>query len=177
MSTNPEKPEKKKRAQTASVKIKVNPKLVLVQDAIRLMDEAQITEMSFEQGEVKIHLRRGAGPAFEGFAPAPAVRVSAPAVAASAAPAAVPAAPVEADNTVTVNAPMVGTFYRASNPESKPFIEEGGKIEVGQVYCIVEAMKMMNEVKSEVKGKVVKILVANGQAVEFGQPLLVVDPS
>jgi acetyl-CoA carboxylase biotin carboxyl carrier protein len=178
MSTNPEKIEKKKKASANSGKVKVNPKLALVQDAIKLMDEAQITELSFEQGDVKIHLRRGAGPAFETFAQAPVVRTVAPVVnAASPAPAATVDTPVATDNTVTVNAPMVGTFYRASGPDAKPFVEEGGKIEVGQVYCIVEAMKMMNEVKSEVKGKVVKILAANGQAVEFGQPLLVVDPS
>ncbi len=78
---------------------------------------------------------------------------------------------------LTLNSPMVGTFYRASSPDSKPFIEEGDKIAVGQVYCIIEAMKLMNEVKSEVAGKVVKILVQNGQAVEFNQPLIVVDPS
>ena len=72
---------------------------------------------------------------------------------------------------------MVGTFYRASAPDVKPFIEEGDKIAVGQVYCIIEAMKLMNEVKSEIAGKVVKILVQNGQAVEFNQPLIVVDPS
>jgi acetyl-CoA carboxylase biotin carboxyl carrier protein len=72
---------------------------------------------------------------------------------------------------------MVGTFYRSPSPDAKVFIEEGDKIAVGQVYCIVEAMKLMNEVKSEVAGKVVKILVQNGQAVEFNQPLIVVDPS
>jgi acetyl-CoA carboxylase biotin carboxyl carrier protein len=81
------------------------------------------------------------------------------------------------DKTVTFASPMVGTFYRASSPDSKPFVEEGDKVAVGQVYCIIEAMKLMNEVKAEVAGKVVKILVQNGQAVEFNQPLLIVDPS
>ena len=106
--------------------------------------------------------------------------VSMPApVSAASASAAAPAAPlaVVADSTLTITAPMVGTFYRSPAPDAKVFIEEGGKLEVGQVYCIIEAMKLMNEVKSEVKGKIVKILVANGQAVEFGQPLIVIDPS
>jgi acetyl-CoA carboxylase biotin carboxyl carrier protein len=78
---------------------------------------------------------------------------------------------------VTLNSPMVGTFYRSSSPEDKPFVEEGGQIAVGQVYCIIEAMKLMNEVKSEVAGKVVKILIQNGQAVEFNQPLIIVEPN
>ena len=72
---------------------------------------------------------------------------------------------------------MVGTFYRSPSPDSKPFIEEGDKVAVGQVYCIIEAMKLMNEVKAEVGGKVVKIVAQNGQAVEFNQPLIVIDPS
>jgi acetyl-CoA carboxylase biotin carboxyl carrier protein len=93
---------------------------------------------------------------------------SAPAASALSAPAA---------GGATQNSPMVGTFYRSSSPDAKPFIEEGDKIEVGQVYCIIEAMKLMNEVKAEVAGKVSKILVQNGQAVEFNQPLIVIDPS
>ena len=93
-----------------------------------------------------------------------------------AAAVAAPVAPT-ADKGSTQNSPMVGTFYRASSPDSKVFIEEGDKVEVGQVYCIIEAMKLMNEVKAEVAGKVTKILVQNGQAVEFNQPLIVIDPS
>jgi len=87
------------------------------------------------------------------------------------------AAPASNDKTIKVTAPMVGTLYHAPAPDAKPFIQEGGRVEVGQVFCIIEAMKLMNEIKSEVSGKIVKILVANGQAVEFGQPILVVDPS
>jgi acetyl-CoA carboxylase biotin carboxyl carrier protein len=187
MSTSPEKsegskPEKKKKNPAAQPKkVKVSPKLAIVQDVIHLMSEADISELSFEQAGVKIHLRKGAGAPFAMTMPmaAPAPMVAAPMASASAgsAPAA-PAAPVaKADNGVTLNSPMVGTFYRASGPDSKPFIEEGDKIAVGQVYCIIEAMKLMNEVKAEVAGKVSKILVQNGQAVEFNQPLIVIDPS
>jgi acetyl-CoA carboxylase biotin carboxyl carrier protein len=187
MSTSPEKnegskPEKKKRGEASpSKKIKVSSKLSIVQDVIALMNDADISELSFEQGDVKVHLRRGPGMPFAG-AMAPTVAAAAPVIAASAAPstASTPAASASAaaaDNGATMNSPMVGTFYRASSPEAKPFIEEGDKIAVGQIYCIIEAMKLMNEVKSEVAGKVVKILVQNGQAVEFNQPLIVVDPS
>lgn len=162
-----------------SKKVKVNPKLAIVQDVIHLMDASDINEISFEQGGVKIHLRRGPGMPFQTMAaptmmaaPVMAASVAAPATAgASAAPA------PSAEKGNTQNSPMVGTFYRASSPESKPFIEEGDKVEVGQVYCIIEAMKLMNEVKAEVAGKVTKILVQNGQAVEFNQPLIVIDPS
>lgn len=189
MSTSPEKneapkPEKKKKSENGEAKkLKVSPKLALVQDVILLMNDADISELSFEQGGVKIHLRRGPGVPFA--AAASLVASSVPVVAtpvasgtAASAPAAPAAgAPAKSDNTVTLNSPMVGTFYRASSPDAKPFVEEGDKIAVGQVYCIIEAMKLMNEVKAEVTGKVVKILVQNGQAVEFNQPLIVVDPS
>jgi acetyl-CoA carboxylase biotin carboxyl carrier protein len=173
------KPSKKKEGAMTSKKVKVNPKLAIVQDVIHLMDASDISEISFEQGGVKIHLRRGPGMPFQTMAaptmmaaPVMAASVAAPATAgASAAPA------PSAEKGNTQNSPMVGTFYRASSPESKPFIEEGDKVEVGQVYCIIEAMKLMNEVKAEVAGKVTKILVQNGQAVEFNQPLIVIDPS
>ena len=180
----PEKAEKKKRTPAGSPKkTKVNPKLAIVQDVIQLMDEARISELSFEQGGVKIHLRRGPGPSFENAMPTMAVPMAmAPApVVTAAAPAAAPAPAAEsaakADNKSTLVAPMVGTFYRSPSPDAKPFVEEGSKIEAGQVYCIIEAMKLMNEVKSEISGRVVKILVQNGQAVEFNQPLITVDPS
>ena len=185
MTTNPEKiegpkPEKKKRASVPSAKkIKVNPKLSIVQDVIELMNEAQINELHFEQSGVKIHLRKGAGSPF--MVETPAVSITSAPVATNPSSTAVPSAevpaPVPVSNHLTVASPMVGTFYRSPAPDAKPFIEEGDKIEVGQVYCIIEAMKLMNEVKAEVTGKVVKIIVQNGQAVEFNQPLIVVDPS
>jgi acetyl-CoA carboxylase biotin carboxyl carrier protein len=189
MTTSPEKnegskPEKKKKGEAVpGKKIKVSSKLSIVQDVIALMNDADITELSFEQGDVKVHLRRGPGIPFGAtMAPsvvpiAPVISTSAPAAGSPASAAAAGAPSAAADNGATLNSPMVGTFYRAASPDSKPFIEEGDKIAVGQVYCIIEAMKLMNEVKSEVAGKVVKILVQNGQAVEFNQPLIVVDPS
>jgi len=180
MPTTPDKNEKKKAA-SAAPKVKVNPKLAIVQDVIRLMDDAGVSEISFEQKGIKVHVRKGPAvsynPVMAPMAAPMAPAMSSPAAsAATATPAAAPAAaPAESGNTL--KSPMVGTFYRAASPDAKPFIEEGSKIEVGQVYCIIEAMKLMNEVKSEVAGKVVKILAQNGQAVEFNQPLIVVDPS
>jgi len=158
-----------------SKKVKVRSKLTIVQEVIQLMDASDLNEISFEQGELKIHLRRGPGAPFETVTSVPPA-VSASAQGSPAAASAAPAVP-EAEKGTTQNSPMVGTFYRSASPEAKPFIEEGDKVEVGQVYCIIEAMKLMNEVKAEAAGKVTKILAQNGQAVEFNQPLIVIDPS
>lgn len=78
--------------------------------------------------------------------------------------------------TVTIEAPMVGTFYRATSPETAPFVSEGDTIKEGQTLCIIEAMKLMNEIESKLSGRIVKILVENAQPVEFGQPLFLVEP-
>jgi len=89
----------------------------------------------------------------------------------------VPAIPEKpASNSVEIKAPMVGTFYRAPAPESPPYVEVGQIVEPGQVICIIEAMKLMNEIKSEIKGKVVEVVVDNAEPVEFGQPLFFVEP-
>ncbi|HVZ79597.1 MAG TPA: acetyl-CoA carboxylase biotin carboxyl carrier protein [bacterium] len=169
------KPEKKKKVETPAVKkVKVSSKLALVQDVIALMDASDLSEVHFEQGGMKVHLRRGPAAAYAAPMMPAMPMVAAAAAPASGAPApAAPAAKAESGNTL--NSPMVGTFYRSPSPDAKPFIEEGDSIKVGQVYCIIEAMKLMNEVKSEVAGKVTKILVQNGQAVEFNQPLIVVE--
>ena len=79
-------------------------------------------------------------------------------------------------NTLEIKAPMVGTFYRAPSPESPPYAEVGQIIEVGQVVCVIEAMKLMNEIKSEIKGKILEILVDNAEPVEFGQPMFLIEP-
>ena len=96
--------------------------------------------------------------------------------AAGAAPAAPAVADVAPEALLTIEAPMVGTFYRASSPTAEPFAREGDVVKEGQVLCIIEAMKLMNEIEAKAAGRVVKILVENGQPVEYGQPLFLLDP-
>ncbi|HEX6972039.1 MAG TPA: acetyl-CoA carboxylase biotin carboxyl carrier protein, partial [Limnochordia bacterium] len=104
----------------------------------------------------------------------PARDVSAPADAAAAAP---PEKEEPSENGhVTIVAPMVGTFYRAPAPDAKPYVDVGDTVEVGQTLCIIEAMKLMNEIESEVRGQIVRVLVENAQPVEYGQPLFLVNP-
>ena len=100
----------------------------------------------------------------------------APAAEAPAAPA-VPSPAINEDNYVTVKSPMIGTFYRSANPESPAFVEVGSSVKTGDAVCIIEAMKLFNEIESEVSGKIVKVLVDNAQPVEYDQPLFLVDPS
>ena len=85
-------------------------------------------------------------------------------------------ADVVSPTLVTMEAPMVGTFYRASSPTADPYVQDGDVVKEGQVLCIIEAMKLMNEIESKVAGRVARILVENGQAVEYGQPLFLIDP-
>ena len=145
---------------------------------IKMITETDITEFEMDNAEEKIVIKRGqrteiiqmAAPA-PGYVQAPAP-VAVPAQTAAAAP--VAAAPaVEAGETIT--SPIVGTFYRSPSPESPPFAEVGQVIEKGQVICLVEAMKLFNEIEAEFKCKVVKICVENAQPVEFGQPLFIVE--
>jgi len=135
---------------------------------IDLVQESGIAELEITEGEEKVRIAKGGQ-----------VSVAhAPAAAASALPAApdVPAsaAQVAADARHTLNAPMVGTFYRAPAPDAKAFVEIGQQIKEGETVCIIEAMKLMNEIEADASGTVVEILVENGQPVEYGQPLFVI---
>lgn len=145
---------------------------------IDLVSESGVAELEITEGDdrVKIVNRVGAAPV---AAAAPAV-IATPVVA-SAAPAAAPAvaaepaaAPVAAEDTRTINSPMVGTFYRAPSPGAKPFADVGQKVKAGDTVCIIEAMKLLNEIETEYDGIIKEILVENGQPVEFGQPLFVI---
>ena len=144
------------------------------------MQRSDLTEFAVEEEGFKIKIARAAGasaaPVVVAAAPVASAPTAAPApVAASAASTAAPAAPAAsgADEAgiVYVKSPMVGTFYKAASPESKPFAEAGTKITETSVVCIIEAMKIMNEIQAEVKGTVVEVLVENGQPVEYGQKL------
>ena len=141
---------------------------------IDLVSESGVAELEITEGDdrVKIVNRVGA---------APVAAVIATPVVASAAPAAAPAvaaepaaAPVAAEDTRTINSPMVGTFYRAPSPGAKPFADVGQKVKAGDTVCIIEAMKLLNEIETEYDGVIKEILVENGQPVEFGQPLFVI---
>lgn len=148
---------------------------------IKLVTETDITEFEMENSEEKIVVKRGAGQEVVHVA-APAV-MAAPAPAAPAAPAAAPAAAataaavpaVEADLGLTINSPIVGTFYRKPSPEASNYAEVGDVIEVGATVCLVEAMKMFNEIEAEFKCKIVEILKDDAAPVEFGEPLFRVE--
>ena len=126
-----------------------------------------LAELEVETGGVRVRVvRRHAPAAVTQAAAAPGALPQAESVERAAEAAA---------GTVTIEAPMVGTFYRSTNPETAPFVSEGDTVKEGQTLCIIEAMKLMNEIESKVTGRVVKIFVANAQPVEFGQPLFLVE--
>ncbi len=145
---------------------------------IDLVQESGIAELEITEGEEKVKIVKGGAVSIApasaatvglGTAPAPAEARPAP-----AAPAAPPAAEPEAGQEGhVVKAPMVGTFYRSASPDAKPFVEVGQTIKEGQTICIIEAMKLMNEIEADASGVVKAVLVENGQPVEYGQPLFI----
>jgi acetyl-CoA carboxylase biotin carboxyl carrier protein len=150
-----------------------------VKKLIELLEESGIAEIEIKEGEEAVRISRaptgGVVPQFYAAPPAPA---PAPAVAPAAAPAAAAApAPLarRKDDANLVTAPMVGTFYAAASPTAKPFVAVGDTVKEGDVLCIIEAMKMMNQIESDRAGKVTAIMVRNGDPVEFGQPLFVIE--
>jgi acetyl-CoA carboxylase biotin carboxyl carrier protein len=155
-----------------------------LKELIDFLVEKDITEFELERGDLKVRVKRGSEPAVVHMAPVPAptapIATAAPAAALGApAPPATPAAPVEAAEEVglhIVKSPIVGTYYEAPSPGSPPFIKVGDTVSAGQVLCIVEAMKLMNEIESDVAGEVVKILVTNNQPIEYGQSLFAIRP-
>ncbi len=147
-----------------------------IKEIIKLMQENELSEVEVEHEGGRLKLKKFGSDVHMTpvYHHAPAAPVAAPA-GSSAAEAAAPAA--KSAKTIEITSPMVGTFYRAPSPESPAYVEVGQIIEVGQVVCIVEAMKLMNEIKAEARGKVVEILVNNAEPVEFGQPLFLLDPA
>ena len=150
-----------------------------IEGLVELMEEHGLVEMELEKDGLKIKLRKGpagAAPIFvAGEAKGEAVLQRQPFVQAPQ-KAATETATAKAKKEIEVKSPMVGTFYRAPSPDAPPYADTGSQIKVGEVICIIEAMKLMNEIKSEIKGKVVQVLVENGEPVEFGQPLFLVEP-
>ena len=134
---------------------------------IEALERTEITRFEYEGDDVRLVIRRGRA----GLAATVAPVASLPAPAAAPAPSPAPAARPEEKPGHIVRSPFVGTFYRAPSPESPPFVELGQMVQKGQVLCIVEAMKLMNEIEAEVSGRIAEIYVENGEPVEFGQPL------
>ncbi len=157
-----------------------------IEHLVRLMETADLSEVEIDDSAkgIRVHLKRGAEPEAAPATPVvqlqpagarPAEADPAPAVGAGPAPA--PADGGADGGDVPFLSPMVGTFYRAASPESEPFVSVGAHVEDETVVCIIEAMKVMNEIKAETRGQVVRVLVENGEAVEFGQPLFLLRPA
>lgn len=171
-----------------------------IQELIKLVAKTEISEFRYKDGDIKLHIR---GKSYVGkgknsqvgtgssvinvpagapaYAPAPAALAPAPAPAtaapvASAAPAAAPEASDES-RYVEVKSPMIGTFYRSPSPDKEAYVKVGDMIKKGDTVCIVEAMKLFNEIESEVSGKIIKMLVEDASPIEYDQPLYLVDPS
>ena len=142
---------------------------------IDLVSESNVSELEITEAEGKVRIVKGpvGGPVAMAVPAVVPAAVATPAAAPAAAPA--PAAEPAAETGHTVKSPMVGTFYSASSPDAKPFVQVGSVIKAGDTICIIEAMKILNEIEADHSGTVTKILVDNGQAVEYGQPMFIID--
>lgn len=158
-----------------------------VRELLRLISETDVTEIAIERGDAKLHIKRGIAPPAPQYlmTPSLAATLSAGAPQSPYGNAAFASAPTAASGEAAdaealpegqaITSPMVGTFYAAPSPKDTPYISEGDEVQVGDVVGIVEAMKIMNEIESEVAGRVIRVLVASGQPVEYGQPLIIVE--
>jgi len=154
-----------------------------IQELVKMVNKSNISELSIEQDKFKITIKQKDNELPQVYTVPTAAPVyqqpvahAAPQVAAAAeAPAAKPAE-AKADNLVTIKSPMIGTFYRSPGPDKPSFVNVGDDVTVGKVVCIIEAMKLFNEIESEVSGKIVKILVDDASPVEYDQPLYLVEP-
>lgn len=151
-----------------------------VQDLIKFVSRSGVNEVSIEEENFKITIKTNQAPVYVNAAiPAPVAAQpaasTAPAVQEVIAPAAAPAAE-DTSKYITVKSPMIGTFYRSAGPDKPSFVNVGDEISTGKVVCIIEAMKLFNEIESEVSGRIVKVLVDNASPVEYDQPLFLVEP-
>jgi acetyl-CoA carboxylase biotin carboxyl carrier protein len=152
-----------------------------VKKLIELLEESGIAEIEISEGEESVRISRYAQPGVQPAAATVVTHTGAPAQAAAPQPAPAagaeqPAAPAATPAGHQITAPMVGTFYAAPSPGAKPFVEIGSAVEAGDTLCVIEAMKMMNQIESDVKGRVVSILCENGSPVEYGQLLFIIEP-
>ena len=158
-----------------------------IQELIKMINKSNIGEVSIEEKGFKLTIKQKEEPVQQLIAApmqaqpmatlaAPSIAAVAQAPAAAAADKSVKAAEAPAGNTVTIKSPMIGTFYRSSSPDKPPFAGVGDEIAPGKVVCIIEAMKLFNEIESEVSGKIIKVLVEDASPVEYDQPLFLVEP-
>ena len=154
-----------------------------IKSLIEAVQASNINELKLEKGDFKVKISHGtatvhvaAAAPVQVSAPAPVPTTSPAPAASAAAPAPAPAATPVADNLITIKSPMIGTFYRSAGPGKPTFVNVGDDVKAGQVLCIIEAMKLFNEIECEVSGKIVKVLVDDATSVEYDQPLFLVQP-
>ncbi|GAA4459885.1 acetyl-CoA carboxylase biotin carboxyl carrier protein [Nemorincola caseinilytica] len=157
-----------------------------IQELIKTINKSNISELSIEEGDFKITIKQDMSGQQPAFVMAPAVAAPAPmpvaapapspAAAAAPAPAAKPAAPAENANQVTIKSPMIGTFYRSPSPDKPVFVNVGDEVKKGQKLCIIEAMKLFNDIESDMNCRIIKVLADDSTPVEYDQPLFLVEP-
>jgi acetyl-CoA carboxylase biotin carboxyl carrier protein len=147
-----------------------------IKEILELFNDSGVGEMEVQRGENRVRLRRAGMDVVVPVAPPVAAPVTAPVPAAAPALAAAPPAPAAEESGVTVKSPIVGTYYESPSPDAAAFVKVGDTVAAGQVLCIIESMKLMNEIESEVAGTIAAKLVDNGRPVEFGQPLFTIKP-
>lgn len=150
-----------------------------IQELIKFVSRSGVNEVAIEQEDFKITIKTNQAPTIVQATVAAPIPVAAPAVAAPQAvgPSENKSAPVEdTSKYITIKSPMIGTFYRSASPDKPSFVNVGDEVSTGKVICIIEAMKLFNEIESEVSGKIVKVLVENASPVEYDQPLFLVEP-
>src|SRR5947209_218893 len=176
---------KKKPADSSDVSV-AGVDLSQLERLLAFMSQHGLEEFEYSQGDLRIRLKKPAAnsnpPSQRPMIPpeivvAGAAPSAAPAPPMAALPPAVPAEPLRAEDVQVVKSPIVGTFYNAPSPGAEPFVKVGDSVEVGQVLCIIEAMKLMNEIETDVSGEVMRIFVEHAQPVEYGEPLFAIRPS
>ena len=157
-----------------------------IKELIQVVNESGIAELEVFRGDNRVRIRRSHVATTQEFvlppqpammAPPIAAAAGLPAVASAAAPPAAPSAPVPDDKTVYVKSPIVGTYYEAGSPGAPPFVKVGDRVSAGQVLCIIESMKLMNEIESDVSGTILSTLIGNGRPVEYGEALFAIQPA
>jgi len=171
---------KKLKAEVGAASESFGVNLDEIERLLTFMQSHGLEELEYQRGDLHVRLKK-ASAAQASFSRPVAVELQ-PTVQQVSTPAAAPASPsaaarAEAENVHTIKSPIVGTFYSSPSPEADPFVSTGARVEAGQVLCIIEAMKLMNEIESDVAGEVVRIHVENGKPVEYGAPLFDIRPS